>query len=190
MISYSDSPSVFILSLPIVSLLQETAFVLHAVFCKPCWYSKCTLRVAMTRHFRQNEGNYGNPRDGWHCLAQGRTKANPHQLEVGLCPGKSTWGGKQCWTAGCRLPRTAIRPKGTLLCLLFLCHKTKRSWSNNSLTTSLVFCFVFLQPFLLLCFFGFLIWFIDLSAVMIIDLVLAICSGVDTIGELNKTGPY
>lgn len=92
--------------------------------------------------------------------------------------------------AGCRLRITAIRSKGTLLCLLFLCLKTKRSWSNNSLTTSLVFCFVFLQPFLLLCFFGFLIWFIDLSAVMIIDLVLGICSGVDTIGELNKTGPY
>lgn len=41
-----------------------------------------------------------------------------------------------------------------------------------------------------LCFSGFLIWLTDILVVMLMDLVLGIHSGVDSIGKLNKTGPY
>lgn len=133
--------------------------MLHTALCKPCLYSKSVLGVATTTHFRENEGNYGIPGDGWHPLPQGHSKANPYQLH-------RAWEEHLGWhrvennveLQGVDMVQLH-QAKRELWFACFSCHKTRLNWSN--LTTTLVFRFVFLQPLLSLCFFGVLIWLMD-----------------------------
>lgn len=113
-------------------------------------------RSCQSTHFRENEGNYGIPGDGWHPLARGHSKAIPHHLH--RAPGEHLgWHRVENNVELQGVGNVQLHQAKRELCFAcFSCHKTKLSWSN--LTTALVLSFVFLQPFLSLSFFGLHSW--------------------------------
>lgn len=97
------------------------------------------FHVAKTTHFRENEGNYGIPGDGWHPLAQGHSKANPHQLHRAQ-EEHLGWHRVENNVELQGVGKVQLHQGKRELCFAyFSCHKTKLNWSN--LTTTLVFWF-------------------------------------------------